>query len=180
MHIDKKKWYVLQAFSGFENRVALSIINNEKIKKMKDIFGKVIVPSEEVIEIRKGKRKKSDYKFFPGYILIEMIMNNDSWHLIKSLPKVLGFIGGTSEKPTPISTHEINIILNKLKKIGDKPRPKKMFEPGENIRVNDGPFSDFNGIVETIDYEKNRLKVSVSIFGRSTPVELSFDQVEKY
>ncbi|VFP80951.1 Transcription termination/antitermination protein NusG [Buchnera aphidicola (Cinara kochiana kochiana)] len=180
MCIDKKKWYVLQAFSGFENKVAQSILNNKTIKKMQDIFGQVIVPSEEVIEIRKGQRKKSDSKFFPGYILIEMIMNNDSWHLIKNLPKVLGFVGGTAEKPTPISTREINIILKKLKKIGNKPRPKKIFEPGENIRVNDGPFSDFNGIVETVDYEKNRLKVSVSIFGRSTPVELSFNQVEKY
>ncbi|VAX76229.1 transcription termination/antitermination protein NusG [Buchnera aphidicola] len=179
MCVNKKQWYVLQAFSGFENRVAQSIRNHEKIKKMKDIFGTVIVPSEEVIEIRKGKRKKSDYKFFPGYILINMIMNNDSWHLIKNLPKVLGFIGSTSEKPTPMNDSEINIILEKLKKIGNKPRPKKMFEPGENIRVNDGPFSDFNGIVETIDYEKNRLKVSVSIFGRSTPVELDFRQVEK-
>ncbi|MGI4816682.1 MAG: transcription termination/antitermination protein NusG [Janthinobacterium lividum] len=180
MCVDKKKWYVLQAFSGFENRVAQSILSNEKIKKMKNIFGKIIVPSEEVIEIRKGKRKKSDYKFFPGYILIEMIMNNYSWHLIKSLPKVLGFVGSTSEKPTPMSDHEIQIIFKKLKKIGDKPRPKKIFEPGENIRVNDGPFSDFNGTVETVDYEKNRLTVSVSIFGRSTPVELDFRQVEKH
>ncbi|WP_075433650.1 transcription termination/antitermination protein NusG [Buchnera aphidicola] len=180
MCVDKKKWYVIQAFSGFENQVAQSIQNNEKIKKMNDIFGQVIVPSEEVIEIRKGKRKKSDYKFFPGYILIHMIMNNNSWHLIRSLPKVLGFIGNSSEKPTPISDREINFIIQKLKKIGDKPRPKKMFEPGENVRVKDGPFSDFNGIVETVDYEKNRLKVSVSIFGRSTPVELDFRQVEKY
>ncbi|ABJ90509.1 transcription termination/antitermination protein NusG [Buchnera aphidicola] len=180
MCINKKKWYVLQTFSGFENQVLQSIINNEKIKKMKEIFGKVIIPSEEVIEIKKGKRKKSDYKFFPGYILIHMIMNNYSWHIIKNLPKVLGFIGSSSEQPTPVNNHEINLILDKLKKIGDKPRPKKIFEPGENVRVNDGPFSDFNGIVETIDYEKNRLKVSVSIFGRSTPVELDFRQVEKY
>ncbi|VFP81327.1 transcription termination/antitermination protein NusG [Buchnera aphidicola] len=180
MYVEKKKWYVLQSFSGFENRVAQSILNNEKVKNMKNIFGQVIVPSEEVIEIKKGKRKKSDYKFFPGYILIEMIMNNYSWHLIKSLPKVLGFIGSSSEKPTPINNNEINIILKKIKKIGDTPRPKKIFEPGENIRVNDGPFSDFNGIVETVDYEKNRLRVSVSIFGRSTPVELNFRQVEKY
>lgn len=178
--IDKKQWFVIQAFSGCENQVAQTIRNHEQIQNMKNIFGTVIVPSEEVIEIKKGKIKKSDYKFFPGYILIHMIMNNDSWHLIKSLPKVLGFIGSNSEKPTPVSNAEINKILKKLKKIGDKPRPKKMFKPGENVRVNDGPFSDFNGIVETIDYEKNRLKVSVSIFGRSTPVELDFQQVEKY
>ncbi|AEH39623.1 transcription antitermination protein [Buchnera aphidicola (Cinara tujafilina)] len=175
----KKKWYVLQSFSGFENRVAQSIQEHIKSKKLEDIIGKIMIPSEEVIEVKKGKRIKSEYKFFPGYILINMVMNDFSWHLIRDVPKVLGFIGGTSDKPTPISDQEINKILIKLKKIGNKPRPKTIFEPGENIRVNDGPFSDFNGIVETVDYEKNRLKVSVSIFGRSTPVELSFEQVEK-
>lgn len=178
-YMKKKKWYVLQSFSGFENRVVQSIEEIIKIKKLEDIIGKIMIPSEEVIEIKKGKRIKSEYKFFPGYILINMVMNDFSWHLIRDLPKVLGFIGGTSEKPTPISNQEINKILIKLKKIGKKPRPKTIFEPGENIRVNDGPFADFNGIVETIDYEKNRLKVSVSIFGRSTPVELNFEQVEK-
>jgi transcriptional antiterminator NusG len=137
------------------------------------------VPSEEVIEIKKGKRKKSNQKFFPGYVLIKMIMNEKSWHLIKSTPKVIGFIGGSSENPFPIHKKEIQKINKKLKKIGNKPRPKTLFEPGENVRVNSGPFSDFNGIVEEVDYDKNRLKVSVSIFGRSTPVELDFNQVEK-
>lgn len=179
IHLQKKKWYVIQSLSGFENRVAESIQEKIKLKKLENIFGKIMIPSEEVIEIKKGKRIKSEYKFFPGYILINMIMNEFSWHLICNLPKVLGFVGGTPDKPIPIKQDEIDKIINKLKKIGNTPRPKTTFEPGENIRVNDGPFADFNGIVETIDYEKNRLKVSVSIFGRSTPVELSFEQIKK-
>lgn len=138
-----------------------------------------MVPSEEVIEIRGGQRKKSEYKFFPGYVLVQMIMNELTWHLVRNIPKVMGFVGGTSDRPSPISDKEVNIIIARLKKNGDKPRPKTLFEPGETIRVKNGPFSDFNGIVEEIDYEKNRLKVSVSIFGRSTPVELDFGQVEK-
>ncbi|WP_343192641.1 transcription termination/antitermination protein NusG [Buchnera aphidicola (Taiwanaphis decaspermi)] len=175
----QKKWYVIQAFSGFENKVVKSIKEHIKQKKLESFFGDIIVPSEEVVEIKKGQRKKSKYKFFPGYVLINMTMNNYTWHTIRKLPKVLGFVGGRSDKPSFISTKEINIILNKLKKIGNKPRPKRLFEPGEMVRVNHGPFSDFNGIVEEIDYEKNRLKVSVSIFGRSTPVELDFSHVEK-
>ncbi|XBC44412.1 MAG: transcription termination/antitermination protein NusG [Buchnera aphidicola (Schlechtendalia peitan)] len=175
----KKRWYVLQAFSGFEGRVAQSIREHIKLKNMESLFGNVMVPTEEVVEIKAGQQKKSEHKFFPGYVLIHMIMNDSSWHLIRSIPRVLGFIGGTSDKPLPISNKEINIILNRLKKIGDKPRPKTLFEPGEMVRVNDGPFSDFNGIVEQVDYDKNRLTVSVSIFGRSTPVELDFRQVKK-
>ncbi|XBC38227.1 MAG: transcription termination/antitermination protein NusG [Buchnera aphidicola (Floraphis choui)] len=175
----KKCWYVLQAFSGFERRVAQSIREHIKLNNMENLFGDVMVPTEEVIEIKSGQRKKSEYKFFPGYVLVQMIMNDSSWHLIRSIPRVLGFIGGTSDKPSPISNKEVNIIINRLKQIGDKPRPKILFEPGEMVRVDDGPFSDFNGIVEQVDYEKNRLKVSVSIFGRSTPVELDFSQVKK-
>ncbi|WP_343154290.1 transcription termination/antitermination protein NusG [Buchnera aphidicola] len=175
----KKKWYVLQAFSGFESRVAQSIHEHVKIKKMQEFFGEVMVPSEEVVEIRGGQRRKSEYKFFPGYVLIQMIMTDTTWHLIRNVPRVLGFIGGKSDKPSPISNKEVETIINRLRQIGDKPRPKTLFEPGEMVRVNDGPFADFNGVVEEVDYEKSRLKVSVSIFGRSTPVELDFRQVEK-
>ncbi|QJC37423.1 transcription termination/antitermination protein NusG [Enterobacteriaceae endosymbiont of Donacia thalassina] len=175
----KKKWYVIQARSGFEHHVAKSLKEYIKIHNMNNFFGKILVPTEAVIEIRGGQKYKSDRKFFPGYILIHMIMKELSWHLVKSVPKVLGFIGGKSDNPLPISDKEVDIIINRLQKIGDKPRPKTIFDPGEVIRVKDGPFSDFNGIVEEVDYEKSRLKVSVSIFGRSTPVELDFRQVEK-
>ncbi|QCI16885.1 transcription termination/antitermination protein NusG [Buchnera aphidicola (Aphis helianthi)] len=175
----KKKWYVLQAFSGFESRVAQSIREHVKLNKMQEFFGEVMVPSEEVVEIRGGQRRKSEHKFFPGYVLIQMIMTDTTWHLMRNIPRVLGFIGGKSDKPSPISDKEVETIVNRLRQIGDKPRPKTLFEPGEMIRVNDGPFADFNGVVEEVDYEKSRLKVSVSIFGRSTPVELDFRQVEK-
>lgn len=175
----KKRWYVLQAFSGFESRVAQSIREHVKLNEMEQSFGEVMVPSEEVIEIRGGQRRKSEYKFFPGYVLIQMIMTDSTWHLIRNVPRVLGFIGGKSDRPSPISDKEVETIINRLRQIGDKPRPKTLFEPGEMIRVNDGPFSDFNGVVEEVDYEKSRLKVSVSIFGRATPVELDFRQVEK-
>lgn len=175
----KKRWYVLQAFSGFEMKVVNSINEHIKLHNMKHMFGKILVPTEEVVEIRKGKKKKSEYKFFPGYVLIHMVMNNDSWHLVRSIPRVLGFIGGTAENPLPISDKEVEKIVSKLQKIGNKPRPKILFEPGETVRIKEGPFSDFNGIVEEVDYDKNRLTVSVSIFGRSTPVELDFLQVEK-
>ncbi|WP_343192204.1 transcription termination/antitermination protein NusG [Buchnera aphidicola] len=175
----KKRWYVLQAFSGFENKIAQAIREHIKLNNMEKLFGDIMVPSEEVIEIRGGKRKKSEYKFFPGYVLIQMIMNELSWHLVRNVPRVLGFIGGKSDRPSPISDKEVDAIITRLKKIGNKPRPKTLFEPGEIVRVNNGPFSDFNGIVEEIDYDKNRLKVSVSIFGRATPVELDFIQVEK-
>jgi transcriptional antiterminator NusG len=175
----KKRWYVIQSFSSFESRVTQSIKERIKLNNMEDLFGDIMVPSEEVIEIRGGQRKKSEHKFFPGYILIQMIMNELSWHLVRNTPRVIGFVGGTSDHPAPISDKEVNIIITRLQKLGDKPRPKKLFEPGETIRVTNGPFSDFNGIVEKVDYEKNRLKVSVSIFGRATPVELDFGQVEK-
>jgi transcriptional antiterminator NusG len=179
MDESQKKWYVLQAFSGFESRVAQSIKEHVKLNKMNDFFGEIMIPAEEVIEIRGGQRRKSEYKFFPGYVLIHMIMTDSTWHLIRNVPRVLGFIGGKSDKPSPISDKEVETIINRLRQIGDKPRPKTLFEPGEMIRVKDGPFADFNGVVEEVDYEKNRLKVSVSIFGRATPVELDFRQVEK-
>ncbi|PPI86648.1 transcription termination/antitermination protein NusG [Candidatus Pantoea edessiphila] len=177
--VPKKRWYVIQAFSGFEGRVAQSLREHIRLYNMQNMFGEIMVPTEEVIEIRCGQRRKSERKFFPGYVLVQMVMNDSSWHLVKSVPRVMGFIGGTSDRPSPISDKEAHLIINRLQKIGDKPRPKTIFEPGEIVRVNDGPFADFNSIVEEVDYEKSRLKVSVSIFGRATPVELDFSQVEK-
>lgn len=175
----QKRWYVVQAFSGYEARVANSLREHIKMHGMEDKFGDVLVPTEEVVEMRAGQRRKSERKFFPGYVLVEMIMDEDSWHLVKSIPRVLGFIGGKQDRPTPITQKEADTILNRLQESVDKPRPKTMFEPGEMVRVNDGPFADFNGTVESVDYEKSRLTVSVSIFGRATPVELEFIQVEK-
>ncbi|WMY95389.1 MAG: transcription termination/antitermination protein NusG [Arsenophonus sp.] len=175
----KKRWYVIQAFSGFEARVAESLREHIKLHAMEDKFGEVMVPTEEVMEIRNGQRRKSERKFFPGYVLVQMMMDNDSWHLVRSVPRVMNFVGGTPDSPSPISDKEIDSIMHRLQEIGDKPRPKTLFEPGEMIRVSDGPFVDFNGVVEEVDYEKSRLKVSVSIFGRATPVELDFSQVEK-
>ncbi|KFZ27797.1 MULTISPECIES: transcription termination/antitermination protein NusG [Pseudidiomarina] len=175
----KKRWYVVQAFSGFESRVAQSLREHIKMHGMEDKFGEVLVPTEEVVEMRAGQRRKSERKFFPGYVLVEMAMDDESWHLVKSIPRVLGFIGGKQDRPTPITQREADTILNRLQESVDKPKPKTLFEPGEVVRVNDGPFADFNGTVESVDYEKSRLTVSVSIFGRATPVELEFAQVEK-
>ena len=146
---------------------------------MEDKFGEILVPTEEVVEMKGGKRAKSERKFFPGYVLVEMAMDEASWHLVKSIPRVLGFIGGKADRPTPITQKEADTILNRLQESVDKPKPKTLFEPGELVRVTDGPFADFNGTVESVDYEKSRLTVSVSIFGRATPVELEFAQVEK-
>ncbi|AKC60707.1 transcription termination/antitermination protein NusG [Blochmannia endosymbiont of Camponotus (Colobopsis) obliquus] len=175
----KKRWYVVQVFSGFEGRVAHSLREHIKLRGMNDVFGEVMVPTEEVVEIRGGQRRKSERKFFPGYVLVQMIMNESNWHFVRGIPRVMGFIGGTSDKPSPIGDKEVSSIMNKLQQIGEKPRPKTLFEPGELVRVNNGPFADFHGVVEDVDYEKSRLKVSVSIFGRATPVELDFVQVEK-
>ena len=174
-----KRWYVVQAFSGYEARVQKTLLEHIKMHGMEDYFGEILVPTEEVVEMRAGQKRKSERKFFPGYVLVEMAMNEDSWHLVKSVPRVLGFIGGTSDRPMPISKKEADAILNRLEESVDKPKPKTLFEPGEVVRVIDGPFADFNGVVEEVDYEKSRLKVSVLIFGRSTPVELEFGQVEK-
>lgn len=175
----KKRWYVVQAFSGFESRVATSLREHIKLNGMEDLFGEVLVPTEEVVEMRAGQKRRSERKFFPGYVLVEMVMTEESWHLVRHIPRVLGFIGGTSDRPAPISQKEADAILNRLEESVDKPKPKTLFEAGEVVRVNDGPFADFNGVVEEVDYDKNRLKVSVLIFGRSTPVELEFGQVEK-
>ncbi|ATW29536.1 transcription termination/antitermination protein NusG [Candidatus Williamhamiltonella defendens] len=175
--VTKKRWYVVQAFSGFESRVKQSLHQHIKLHSMEDYFGDVMVPTEEVVEVRSGQRRKSERKFFPGYVLVQMIMNDASWHLVRSVPRVMGFIGGIV--PTPITDKEADAIINRLQQTTDKPRPKTLFEPGELVRVNEGPFAEFNGTVEEVDYEKSRLKVSVSIFGRATPVELDFSQIEK-
>jgi transcriptional antiterminator NusG len=179
MSDDKMRWYVVQAFSGFEGRVLQSLKEHIKMHGMEHLFGEILVPTEEVIEMRAGQKRRSERKFFPGYVLVQMIMNDDSWHLVRDVPRVLGFIGGTSDRPAPITDKEAAAILQRLEDNVDQPTPKTLFEVGEVVRVTDGPFADFNGVVEEVDYEKSRLKVSVLIFGRSTPVELEFAQVEK-
>lgn len=173
------EWYVVHAYSGFENHVKRSLEDRIARNDMADKFGQILVPTEEVVEMRDGQKRKSDRKFFPGYVLVEMEMCDDSWHLVKDCPKVMGFIGGTSDRPTPITEREAQTILNRIQEGAEKPRPKVLFEVGELVRVNDGPFTDFNGVVEEVNYEKSRLQVAVSIFGRSTPVELEFGQVSK-
>ena len=173
------RWYVVHAYSGFEQQVIRSLEERIKLHGMEDKFGEILVPTEEVVEMRDGQKRKSSRKFFPGYVLVQMDMDDDSWHLVKDSPKVMGFIGGTSDKPAAITEKEANAILNRVQEGAEKPRPKVLFEPGEVVRINDGPFNDFNGVVEEVDYEKNRLRVEVSIFGRSTPVDLEFSQVEK-
>ena len=174
-----KRWYVVHAYSGFEKQVQRSLKERIERSGMEDLFGEILVPTEEVVEMKKGVKRRSERKFFPGYVLVEMEMNEDSWHLVKDVPKVMGFIGGKQDKPAPISRKEADMILNRVAEGVDKPKPKVLFEPGEMVRVIDGPFNDFNGTVEEINYEKSRLRVAVSIFGRSTPVELDFQQVEK-
>lgn len=174
-----KRWYVVHAYSGFEKQVKRSLEERVARAGMEDMFGEVLVPTEEVVEMKGGQKRRSDRKFFPGYVLVEMEMNEETWHLVKDVPKVLGFIGGTSDRPAPITEREADAILNRVKEGVDKPRPKILFEPGEMVRVTDGPFNDFNGVVEEVNYDKSRLRVAVLIFGRSTPVELEFHQVEK-
>jgi len=173
------RWYVVHAYSGYEKRVQNSLKEQIELHEMQDSFGEILVPTESVVEMRDGKKRKSERKFYPGYVLVQMDMNDESWHLVKSTPRVMGFIGGTAEKPAPITEREANAILDRVKEGADSPTQKTIFEPGEVIRVIDGPFADFNGTVEKVNYEKNRLQVSVSIFGRATPVELEFTQVEK-
>lgn len=174
-----KRWYVVHAYSGYEKQVLRSL--NERIKRldMEEYFGEILVPTEEVVEIKNGQKRKSERKFFPGYVLVQMEMNEDSWHLIKDTPRVMGFIGGTADKPAPITEKEADAILRRVHEGAEAPRPKTLFEPGEMVRVIEGPFADFNGVVEGVNYEKSRLQVAVMIFGRSTPVELEFGQVEK-
>jgi len=172
-------WYVVHAYSGYENQVKRSLEDRIERVGMHSKFGQILVPTEEVVEMKDGQKRKSDRKFFPGYVLVEMTMDDDSWHLVKDCPKVMGFIGGSSDRPTPISKREVDVILDRISDGAAKPRPKVLFEVGEVVRVIDGPFADFNGVVEEVNYEKSRLRVAVTIFGRSTPVELEFSQVSK-
>ena len=174
-----KRWYVVHAYSGFEKSVQRALIERVARHGMQDAFGRILVPVEEVVELRSGQKSISERKFFPGYVLVEMEMNDESWHLVKSTPKVTGFVGGAANKPTPISEKEVEKIMQQMQDGVEKPRPKVLFEPGEVVRVKEGPFTDFHGSVEHVNYEKSRLRVSVTIFGRSTPVELEFGQVEK-
>ena len=174
-----KRWYVVHAYSGYEKQVMRSLKERVARFGMEDVFGEILVPTEEVVEIKNGQKRKSERKFFPGYVLVQMEMNEDSWHLIKDTPRVMGFIGGTADKPAPITEKEADAILRRVHEGAEAPRPKTLFEPGEMVRVIDGPFADFNGVVEGVNYEKSRLQVAVMIFGRSTPVELEFSQVEK-
>ncbi len=173
------RWYVVHAYSGFENQVKRSLQERVERSGLQHKFGQILVPTEEVVEMRDGQKRKSERKFFPGYVLVQMEMDDETWHLVRDVPKVMGFIGGTSDKPAPISDKEAEAILQRVQEGVEKPRPKVLFEPGEVVRVIDGPFNDFNGVVEEVNYEKNRLRVAVLIFGRSTPVELEFSQVEK-
>mgnify|MGYP000892966849 FL=1 len=174
-----KRWYVVHAYSGFEKKVAASLKERVERAGMQELFGDILVPTEEVVEMRAGQKRKSERKFFPGYVLVHMELNDESWHLVKETPRVMGFIGGKADNPAPITDAEAALILRRVEAGSEKPRPKTIFEPGEMIRVVDGPFNDFNGTVEEVNYDKNRLRVAVSIFGRSTPVELDFSQVEK-
>lgn len=182
-----KRWYVVHAYSGFENQVRKALEERVKREGMEEKFGEILVPTEEVIEMRGGQKRRSERKFFPGYVLVQIETNVDGkiriddecWHLVKETPKVMGFIGGTADRPLPITDVEAEKILSRIREGVEKPRPKVLFEPGEMVRVTDGPFNDFQGVVEEINYEKSRLRVAVLIFGRSTPVELEFGQVEK-
>ena len=183
-----KRWYVVHAYSGFEKSVAQALRDRIVRMEMQARFGDVLVPTEEVIEMRAGQKRRSERKFFPGYVLVQIAthdeggiprIDNESWHLVKETPKVMGFIGGTADRPLPIRDAEADQILQRVQEGVEKPKPKVLFEPGQMVRVVDGAFNDFNGVVEEINYDKSRLRVAVLIFGRSTPVELEFGQVEK-
>ena len=173
------RWYIVHAYSNFEHKVKSSLEERIDMMNLGDKFGEILVPTEEVVEMKAGSKRSSERKFFPGYVLVQMEMNDETWHFVKEVPKVLGFVGGSSDNPAPISDAEAQHILQSVEEGADKPRPKILFEPGEVVRVIDGPFKDFSGVVEKVNYEKNRLQVSVQILGRSTPVELDFVQVEK-
>ncbi len=174
-----KRWYVVHTYSQFEKNVQRALIERIAREGMEGFFGQILVPVEEVVELKGGQKSISERKFFPGYVLVEMDMTDESWHLVNNTPKVTGFLGGTALKPTPISQKEVDNIMSQMQAGVEKPRPKVLFEPGENVRVKEGPFADFNGMVEEVNYDKSKIRVAVTIFGRPTPVELSFDQVEK-
>ncbi|MBL6683441.1 MAG: transcription termination/antitermination protein NusG [SAR86 cluster bacterium] len=172
-------WYVIQAFSNCEKKVKAAIEERIEISGLSEMFGEIMIPTEQVTELKKGQKKQLERKFFPGYMLVQMEMNDDTWHLVRKTSNVMGFIGGSKNKPVPLTERELNNIVNRVDEAVEKPKFKTVFESGETVRINDGPFNDFNGTVEEVDYEKNLIKVSVSIFGKSTPVELNFSQVEK-
>jgi transcription termination/antitermination protein NusG len=172
-------WYVVHTYSQFEKSVQRALTERIQREGMQDKFGQILVPVEEVVELKSGQKSITERKFFPGYVLVEMEMTDESWHLVKDTPKVTGFLGGSAMKPTPISEKEVQNIMQQMQAGVEKPRPKVLFEVGETVRVKDGPFTDFNGVVEDVNYDKNKLRVAVTIFGRSTPVELDFGQVEK-
>ena len=177
--VNDMRWYVVQAYSGFEKRVQQLLQTRIDRSDLKDQFGQVLVPTEDVVELKNGQKRTSERKFFPGYVLVQMTMSDAAWHLVKSVPRVSGFVGGTSAQPVPISDREAQAILQQVVEGAEHPRPKYTFAPGEVVRVTDGPFQEFNGTVEDVNFEKSKLRVAVTIFGRSTPVELSFSQVEK-
>ena len=174
-----KKWYVVHAYSGFEKNVARALKERVELSGLDEYFGEIMVPTEEVVEMRAGQKRRSERKFFPGYVLVEMELNDETWHMVKETPRVMGFIGGKADSPAPLTEREAQAILDRVQAGSEKATPKTVFEPGELVRVIDGPFNDFNGVVEEVNYEKSRLNVAVTIFGRSTPVELDFSQVEK-
>jgi len=173
------EWFVVQAYSGYEQKVKSAMEERINLANLANSFGEILVPTEQVVELKSGEQKKTERKFFPGYILVQMDLNDDTWQLVKQTPRVSGFVGGTRAKPKPISDEEVNSIINRIEIGEEAPRPKTMFEPGEMVRVCDGPFNDFNGVVEEVDYERNSVTVSVQILGRSTSVELNFVQIEK-
>ena len=174
-----KAWYIINSYSNYENMAKEQLLERNKLEKMEDLFGRIEIPVHEVVELKGGKEKITEKKFFPGYILVEMEMNDDTWQLVKHTPRISTFVGGTKEKPMPISKAEVDGIINRIEVGEEAPRPKTLFEPGEVVRVCDGPFNDFNGVVEEVDYENSQVKVSVQILGRSTPVQLDFIQIEK-
>ena len=174
-----KRWFVVHVYSGYEKSNQRSLQERINLAGMQDRYGEILVPVEEVVEMKAGQKNISERKFFPGYILVEMEMSDETWHLVNSTPKVTGFVGGSAMKPTPISAKEVQNILRQIQEGVEKPRPKVLFENGEAVRVKDGPFTDFHGNVEDVNYDKSKIRVSVSIFGRPTPVELDFSQVEK-
>ncbi|MGL4574749.1 MAG: transcription termination/antitermination protein NusG [Burkholderiaceae bacterium] len=177
--ISGKRWYVVHAYSGMEKSVMRALQERIERSGMQAQFGKILVPSEEVVEIKNGQKRVAERRFYPGYVLVEMEMTDDTWHLVKNTSKVTGFIGGKANRPTPISEKEVQKIMDQMVEGAEKPRPKVLFEVGELVRVKEGPFTDFNGSVEEVNYEKNKLRVSVTIFGRATSVEMEFGQVEK-
>ena len=173
------EYYVIQAFSNCEKKVKAALEERINMSGLSDKFGDIMIPTEQVTELKKGQKKQMERKFFPGYMLVQMEMNDDTWHLVRKTPNVMGFMGGTRNKPMPLSEKELNRITNRVEKTTEQPVFKTVFESGETVRINDVPFNDFSGTVEEVDYEKNLIRVSVSIFGKSTPVELNFSQVEK-